>query len=84
MRIVGILAASLIMTANPAAAEMVLLHAAGSLKAALTDVTNAHEKASGDKIEAKYGPSRTQLEELYRAPVETVTDAAGKTAFLPG
>jgi hypothetical protein len=29
--------------------------------------------------------TREQLEELYRAPVETVTDAtSGKTAFLPG
>jgi hypothetical protein len=29
--------------------------------------------------------TRHQLEELYRAPVEAVTDVAtGKTAFLPG
>ena len=28
--------------------------------------------------------NKTQLEALYRAPVETVVDAAGKTAFLPG
>jgi iron complex transport system ATP-binding protein len=28
--------------------------------------------------------NREQLEMLYRAPVETVTDAAGKLAFLPG
>jgi iron complex transport system ATP-binding protein len=28
--------------------------------------------------------TRTQLEALYGAPVETITDAAGKTAFLPG
>jgi iron complex transport system ATP-binding protein len=28
--------------------------------------------------------NKTQLEQLYRAPVEAVVDAAGKTAFLPG
>jgi iron complex transport system ATP-binding protein len=28
--------------------------------------------------------TRTQLEALYGAPVETITDAAGKIAFLPG
>jgi hypothetical protein len=29
--------------------------------------------------------TRTQLEKLYGAPVETLTDAAtGTTAFLPG
>ena len=28
--------------------------------------------------------NKTQLEALYRAPVETIVDAAGKTAFLPG
>lgn len=28
--------------------------------------------------------NKTQLEALYRAPVETVVDAAGNTAFLPG
>lgn len=28
--------------------------------------------------------NKAQLEQLYRAPVEAVVDAAGKTAFLPG
>jgi iron complex transport system ATP-binding protein len=28
--------------------------------------------------------NRTQLEELYGAPVETITDTAGRIAFLPG
>jgi iron complex transport system ATP-binding protein len=28
--------------------------------------------------------NRTQLESLYGAPVETVTDPAGRSAFLPG
>lgn len=29
-------------------------------------------------------PNREQLEALYSAPVETVTDPAGRRAFLPG
>lgn len=37
----------------------VLLHAAGSLRGALTDVAGAFEAASGDKVVAKYGPSGT-------------------------
>lgn len=42
---------------GPAAAEIVLLYAAGSLKAALTDVTTTFEATSDNKVEAKYGPS---------------------------
>ena len=43
--------------AGPAAAETVQLYAAGSLKAALTDVSKAYEASTGSKVEAKYGPS---------------------------
>ena len=28
--------------------------------------------------------NREQLERLYNAPVETITDASGNVAFLPG
>ena len=40
-----------------ARADTVQLYAAGSLKAALADVAKAFEAKTGDKVEAKYGPS---------------------------
>jgi ABC-type molybdate transport system substrate-binding protein len=48
----------------PAAANEVLLHAAGSLRGALTEVSAAFEKASGAKIVAKYGPSGLLKDEI--------------------
>ena len=42
-----------------ALADTVQLYAAGSLKAALTNVAKAFEAKTGNKIEAKYGPSGT-------------------------
>jgi molybdenum ABC transporter molybdate-binding protein len=48
----------------PAAADTVLLYAAGSLKAALTDVGKAFEKASGNKVEGKFGPSGLLRKEI--------------------
>src|SRR6186713_3656399 len=38
---------------------MVLLHAAGSLRDALTDIAAGFEAASGVAVQAKYGPSGT-------------------------
>jgi len=38
-------------------ADTIRLYAAGSLRAALTDVTKAYESTSPNKLEAKYGPS---------------------------
>jgi molybdate transport system substrate-binding protein len=46
------------------AADIVLLHAAGSLRGALTDVSNAFEKSSSVKVEAKYGPSGLLRDEI--------------------
>ncbi len=40
------------------------LYAAGSLKAALTDVAKAYEAASGNKVEAKFGPSGLLKDEI--------------------
>ncbi len=55
----------LIAMPSPAhASDTVLLHAAGSLRAALTDVSNAFEKAAGVKVEAKYGPSGLLRDEI--------------------
>jgi accessory colonization factor AcfC len=39
------------------ASDPVLLHAAGSLRGALTEVAQAFEKSSSLKVQAKFGPS---------------------------
>jgi molybdenum ABC transporter molybdate-binding protein len=59
-------ALSLLFTmSSPAhASDTVLLHAAGSLRGALTEVSAAFEKSSGLKIEAKYGPSGLLRDEI--------------------
>jgi ABC-type molybdate transport system substrate-binding protein len=50
---------------SPAAhADSVKLYAAGSLKAALTDVAKAYEAASGNKVEAKYDASGLLKDEI--------------------
>jgi molybdate transport system substrate-binding protein len=46
------------------ASEPVLLHAAGSLRSALTEVVSAFEAASGQRVQAKYGPSGTLKDEI--------------------
>ena len=51
------LAVLAIMTAPAMAEETVLLHAAGSLRAALTEVANAFEAAGLGKVQAKFGAS---------------------------
>lgn len=53
-RIVVTLAA---MSGPAFAADTVQLHAAGSLRAALTEIGQAYEAASGHKVQAKFGPS---------------------------
>jgi ABC-type molybdate transport system substrate-binding protein len=52
------------MTADVAAQETVLLHAAGSLRGALTDVAKSFQTATGLRIEAKYGPSGLLRDEI--------------------
>jgi molybdenum ABC transporter molybdate-binding protein len=58
-----VLASALIMaaaiTSSHAQGSQVLLHAAGSLRDALTDAAHAFEKTSGDKVTMKYGASGT-------------------------
>jgi molybdate transport system substrate-binding protein len=61
-RIALILSAA--MTSPAVASEPVVLHAAGSLRAALTEVAGAFEAASGQKVEARYGPSGTLKDEI--------------------
>ena len=58
------LAALAIMTAPAMAEETVLLHAAGSLRAALTEVANAFEAAGLGKVQAKFGASGLLKDEI--------------------
>jgi ABC-type molybdate transport system substrate-binding protein len=46
------------------AADTVLLHAAGSLRGALTEISNAFENTAGVKVQAKYGPSGLLRDEI--------------------
>src|SRR5262245_32502087 len=43
------------MTSTAIASDPVFLHAAGSLRCALTEVAGAFEAASGQRVQAKYG-----------------------------
>ncbi len=52
------------MTAPVFAAEPVILHAAGSLRSALTQVAGAYEAASGQKVQANFGASGTLKNEI--------------------
>jgi molybdenum ABC transporter molybdate-binding protein len=65
MRAVPILAilGTMIMS-NPARAETVQLYAAGSLRAALTDVAKTFEAETGNAVQAKYGPSGILKDEI--------------------
>ena len=64
MRALALTVLALAMTAKAAAAETVLLHAAGSLRAALTDIVKAYEASSGNTVQAKYGPSGILKDEI--------------------
>jgi ABC-type molybdate transport system substrate-binding protein len=52
------------MASSVFASETVLLHAAGSLRGALTEVSKAFEAASGATVQAKYGPSGILKDEI--------------------
>ena len=52
------------MTTPVFAADTVLLHAAGSLRGALTEVSKAFEASGGDTVQAKYGPSGLLKDEI--------------------
>ncbi len=59
-----VMSATIAMTTPVLAAEPILLHAAGSLQSALTGVANAYQAASGQKVQAKFGPSGTLKDEI--------------------
>jgi molybdate transport system substrate-binding protein len=75
MRATAIVLAMLAM-ARPAAAETVQLYAAGSLKAALTEVAKAYEAMTGNKIDAKYGPSGILKNEISAGATANVFASA--------
>jgi len=53
-----------LLTAPAIASEAVLLHAAGSLRGALTEVSQAFEKSSAVKVQAKFGASGLLKDEI--------------------
>lgn len=73
------MAAAVSMTAPVTAADSVLLHAAGSLRGALTEVSKAFETSSGVKIEAKYGPSGLLRDEIAGGAKADVFASANMT-----
>src|SRR5262245_15667976 len=54
----------MIALSTPAAAEPALLHAAGSLRGALTEIAEAFKAATGIEVQAKYGPSGLLKDEI--------------------
>ena len=54
----------LLISVMPVQAETISLYAAGSLRGALTDIARAYELKTGNKIEAKFGPSGTLKNEI--------------------
>jgi molybdate transport system substrate-binding protein len=72
----AVLLAMIAMTAPARADGPVLLHAAGSLRAALTEVTAAFGAAGGVKVQAKFGPSGVLKDEIAGgAPAEVFASA---------
>jgi ABC-type molybdate transport system substrate-binding protein len=68
------------MTSPAIASDPVFLHAAGSLRSALTEVAGAFEAASGQRVQAKYGPSGTLKDEIAGgARAEVFTSATWST-----
>jgi molybdate transport system substrate-binding protein len=63
-RIAAILLTVAAMTAPARAEDPVRLHAAGSLRPALTEVAAAFEAATGAKVQAKFGPSGVLKDEI--------------------
>jgi molybdate transport system substrate-binding protein len=58
------LALAMVVMAGPARADTVSLYAAGSLRDALTTIAKLYETTSGNKVEAKFGPSGTLKDEI--------------------
>jgi ABC-type molybdate transport system substrate-binding protein len=55
MRVLASIALIALMSAPAIAEDIVLLHAAGSLRGALTDIATRFEAAGSGKVQAKFG-----------------------------
>lgn len=67
---------AMIMIAQPALAQEVRLHAAGSLKAAMTDIADAFETATGATVQRNFGPSGLLRERIEQGePAEVFASA---------
>ncbi len=76
----AICAAIILMSITPThAADTILLHAAGSLRGALTEVSNAFEKSTGVKVQGKYGPSGLLRDEIAGGAKAEVFASANMT-----
>jgi molybdenum ABC transporter molybdate-binding protein len=64
LRMAVIAGAMIAVSASASAADVVHLHAAGSLRGALGEVSAAFEKSTGAKVIAKYGPSGLLRDEI--------------------
>ncbi|MGE3868708.1 MAG: molybdate ABC transporter substrate-binding protein [Pseudorhodoplanes sp.] len=62
--VLGLMLALGMMAVPAKASEPVMLHAAGSLRGALSEASAAFEAASGLKVQAKYGPSGLLKDEI--------------------
>jgi molybdate transport system substrate-binding protein len=64
---------------TPASADTVMLHAAGSLRGALTEVSKAFEASGGGTMQAKYGPSGLLKDEIAGGAKAEVFASANMT-----
>ena len=64
MRLSPLLAALLALSTTPAMADDLTLFAAGSLKAALTDVVAGYGEATGTAVATRFGPSGLMRERI--------------------
>ncbi|WP_255012167.1 molybdate ABC transporter substrate-binding protein [Roseovarius sp. M141] len=62
--------------AGPAIAQEVRLHAAGSLKTAMTDIADAFETATGATVQRKFGPSGLLRERIEQGELAEVFASA--------
>ena len=75
-RIVAVVLAVAAMISPARADQPVLLHSAGSLRAALSEVSAAFEAVGGVKVQAKFGPSGVLKDEIAAgAPAEVFASA---------
>lgn len=66
----------LLLSFSMAHADTITLYAAGSLKTALSEVARAYESATGDKVEAEFGPSGLLRERIEKgAPAHVFASA---------